>query len=578
MATYTQQDIDAMLADIYAQGDVNKAEVGRIRGMLGTQMPDTSNSTAFTNYATRTGDARRHNLANGGEWTNSNFEYKSNTTGDAFDPNAWAYNSVGQYGDAGGSGYYQIIEPAIEQLRQQYKQIGNSNVLSPDAFAAQYKKQFGSDQALNDAGFGPSTNPAQQFNQISQEYGRYLQGQGINTQPYQISQNDPIYLQGAQKSQDLAQQVFEGAQGGHFKSGLWAPLAVIGGGLLAGGGAAGAGAGTGAGAGAGGSMAAADALGLSQMGQAAGLSGGALDAFVASGGALGSTAAGGAGVGLGMSSAGGASASPFVGGASGGGAAAGEGLLGGATGAGTSGATGGALITGAGSAAVPWAVGSAPSIIGPTGLEIGTGVSQAGAAPWYEQLWNTVKDIPGLSSFLPGSGDGSGLNWGNILSGLGQAGLGYLGADKMADAYQNIYNQTRADRMPALGAFNTALQNPNDFYNSAPAMGATDAVLRKLSMQGNPASNPGLLSQAAAYNLGGYNDYLRALSGPAFGTTNSEINVASGAANAQGGGLNALGFGLNTAMQQPSALDDYYRAMTRKLNTGMPNNGVLGLV
>jgi hypothetical protein len=146
--------------------------------------------------------------------------------------------------------------------------------------------------------------------------------------------------------------------------------------------------------------------------------------------------------------------------------------------------------------------------------------------------------------------------------------LGYLGADKMADAYQNIYNQTRADRMPALGAFNTALQNPNDFYNSAPAMGATDAVLRKLSMQGNPASNPGLLSQAAAYNLGGYNDYLRALSGPAFGTAGTEVNVASGAANAQGGGLNALGFGLNTMFQQPSAADNFYNAMARKLNDG----------
>jgi hypothetical protein len=566
MATYTQQDIDAMLADIYAQGDVNKAEVGRIRGMLGTQMPDTSNSTAFTNYATRTGGARRHNLANGGEWTNSNFEYKSNTTGDAFDPNAWAYNSVGQYGDAGGSGYYQIIEPAIEQLRQQYKQIGNSNVLSPDAFAAQYKKQFGSDQALNDAGFGPSTNPAQQFNQISQEYGRYLQGQGINAQPYQISQNDPIYLQGAQKSQDLAQQVFEGAQGGHFKSGLWAPLAVIGGGLLAGGGAAGAGAGTGAGAGAGGSMAAADALGLSQMGQAAGLSGGALDAFVASGGALGSTAAGGANM-LGLYQMGtdaglkGGLLENFV----------------------ASGGTAGSTAAGTGAAAASQAIDGSAQTIYDVGANAGlpgyspaltSGVAAGGAAGsslasgggWLETLLNGGKSA--LGSLLPGSGGGSGLNWGNILSGLGQAGLGYLGADKMADAYQNIYNQTRADRMPALGAFNTALQNPNSFYESAPAMGATDAVLRKLSMQGNPANNPGLLSQAAAYNLGGYNDYLRALSGPAFGTANTEVNVAGNAANAQGGGLNALGFGLNTMFQQPSAADNFYNAMARKLNDG----------
>jgi hypothetical protein len=198
-------------------------------------------------------------------------------------------------------------------------------------------------------------------------------------------------------------------------------------------------------------------------------------------------------------------------------------------------------------------------------LPASAGVSGGYTPGLLESIFNGGKSA--LGSLVPGNG-GGGLNMGNVLAGLGQAGLGYLGADKMADAYQNIYNQTRADRMPALGAFNTALQNPNDFYNSAPAMGATDAVLRKLSMQGNPASNPGLLSQAAAYNLGGYNDYLRALSGPAFGTAGTEVNVASGAANAQGGGLNALGFGLNTMFQQPSAADNFYNAMARKLNDG----------
>lgn len=51
-------------------------------------------------------------------------------------------------------------------------------------------------------------------------------------------------------------------------------------------------------------FAAADALGLQQMGQAAGLSGSALSEFVASGGALGSTAAGGGGVGFALQKAG----------------------------------------------------------------------------------------------------------------------------------------------------------------------------------------------------------------------------------------------------------------------------------
>jgi hypothetical protein len=285
-------------------------------------------------------------------------------------------------------------------------------------------------------------------------------------------------------------------------------------------------------------MAAADALGLQQMGQAAGLSGGALDAFVASGGALGSTAAGGANV-LGL----------YQMGADAG--LSGDALAKFAAGGGTAGAT----VAGGGG--------------------IGTG-----AAPWYQQLFNAGKGLLGGALTQPtgGGSGGGGLNLNNLLGGLLQGGLGYLGADKQAEAFQNIYNQSRADRMPALGAFNTALSDPNSFYNSAPAMGATDAVLRKLSMQGNPANNPGLLSQAAAYNLGGYNDYLRALSGPAFGTAGIEAQTGMGQAQAQGGGLNAIGYGLNTAFQQPSAFDEYYRAAAKRLNTGTPTNGILGLV
>lgn len=293
----------------------------------------------------------------------------------------------------------------------------------------------------------------------------------------------------------------------------------------------------------------------------------------------------------------------------------GSGLVGGASGGGVSGATGGGELA-AGSSAVG---SSAPSVGGAAGAGAAGGASygfgtlpdttqwmnpteltgQMGGLPTANtgqfgsvvDLANSANVLPAasgvtggytpgflegilnggkslLGSLVPGNGNGTGLNLGNVIAGLGQAGLGWLGADKQADALTGIYNQTRADRMPALSAFNAALNDPNSFYNSAPAMGATDAVLRRLSVQGNPAANPGLLSQAAAYNLGGYNDYLRALSGPAFGTTNSEINVATGAAGAQGQGLNALGFGLNTALQQPSAMDNYYNAAARRLNDG----------
>ena len=139
-------------------------------------------------------------------------------------------------------------------------------------------------------------------------------------------------------------------------------------------------------------------------------------------------------------------------------------------------------------------------------------------------------------------------NWGSLITGGAKGLLDYLASGKTSDALASLQAQARADRMPALSAFNNALANPNTFYESAPAMGATDAVLRKLSMQGNPALSPGALSQAAAYNLGGYNDYLRALSGPAFGTANTEFNIGTSAAGSAGYPYTALGTGIGAAL------------------------------
>lgn len=166
---------------------------------------------------------------------------------------------------------------------------------------------------------------------------------------------------------------------------------------------------------------------------------------------------------------------------------------------------------------------------------------------------NGIK-IPGTDITIPS----------NVAAGGIQAILGYLSSQQQTGSLEGIYNQQRADRAPALAAYNNALANPDQFYNSAPAMGSTDAVLRKLSVQGNPAANPGLLSQAAAYNLGGYNSYLAGLAGPAFGGQSTQAQLGTNIANAQGGGLEAIGAGVKTALSS-SAMDDFYRAMADKV-------------
>jgi hypothetical protein len=245
------------------------------------------------------------------------------------------------------------------------------------------------------------------------------------------------------------------------------------------------------------------------------------------GGGLG-TASGGSGLGL---------ATPTLGASGAGLGAAGEFAL------------GGGALTGAGAGSGLTAGGALGGAAGGGSLLSGLGSLASGAGS-------------AASSFAPtGNTDLS-----KLLGAALPAGLGYLGASSQADAMKDIYNQTRADRMPALNAYNSALQNPNTFYQSAPAMGAVDAVLRKLSVNGNPASNPGSLSQAAAYNLGGYNDYLRGLTPAAFGTANTEANIGMNQAGADAGKFNSIGYGLGQYFNPQPNLNDLLKNFS--LNIG----------
>jgi hypothetical protein len=138
-------------------------------------------------------------------------------------------------------------------------------------------------------------------------------------------------------------------------------------------------------------------------------------------------------------------------------------------------------------------------------------------------------------------------------------GLGIYGSNQQTNALEGIAQQQRNDRLPALNAFNNALQNPNSFYESAPAMGATDAVLRKLSANvGNPFGNPGAIAQAAAYNLGGYNDYLRSLTGPAFGGQAADLQAQTQAAASQGNVYSAVGSGLSSLLSNKPDLGSLF--------------------
>jgi len=203
-----------------------------------------------------------------------------------------------------------------------------------------------------------------------------------------------------------------------------------------------------------------------------------------------------------------------------------------------------------------------------TGFNVGPGQTAAAAAAGLgSQVLPAGNSggftIPGTDITIPS----------NVLSGALQAGLGYAASNQQSNTLQNIYDTQRADRAPALAAYNNALANPDTFYNSAPAMGAADATLRRLSMQGNPANNPGLLSQAAANSLGGYNNYLASLAPAAFGGQATQAQLGTSMAGAQGGGYEALGAGVRTATQS-NPYDDYIRMLTSQGNRQLQFGGV----
>ena len=143
----------------------------------------------------------------------------------------------------------------------------------------------------------------------------------------------------------------------------------------------------------------------------------------------------------------------------------------------------------------------------------------------------------------------------DALSVLGKgAGLltGLLGSNAQQNALQGVLDRQTAERRPALDAFYGALANPSSWYQSAPAMGAAEGILRRLSVNGNPAGNPADLAKAAAYNLGGYNDYLGKMGSLGLSGQATTAQLGSQLAGAQGNTYNLLGAGINELTQPKS--------------------------
>jgi hypothetical protein len=123
---------------------------------------------------------------------------------------------------------------------------------------------------------------------------------------------------------------------------------------------------------------------------------------------------------------------------------------------------------------------------GLSGAGVGAGVAgatmPAGATTAASTISRLLKDNLGIDV----GADTIGL----LGQGLG-AGLGMLGSSQQSSALKDLQNQMSSQRAPFLNKAVGYLNDPNSFYSSPEATGASDAILRRLSTTyGNPGVSP----------------------------------------------------------------------------------------
>lgn len=247
-------------------------------------------------------------------------------------------------------------------------------------------------------------------------------------------------------------------------------------------------------------FAAADLAGLAQMGQAAGLSGAGLEAFIQSGGTLGSTAAGGGGVGFGALS-----------------------------------SLAGAPVVEAGGPA------SAADIARVAGQGAG-GAGGAGTA---------------LSRII--NGTATTADWLSVLGTGGATALGMFSANQQARTLGDIAERSRADRAPFLARANEWLVNP-EAYGTGPGQAAMKSTLAGLSARyGNPIGSGTALSIATDAGL---RDWRNAVTGMAnLGLAGEDIRaqLETGAARSKGDIWSNLAGGVSQLINPRQSLADLLR-------------------
>ena len=188
---------------------------------------------------------------------------------------------------------------------------------------------------------------------------------------------------------------------------------------------------------------------------------------------------------------------------------------------------------------------------------------------WWEQIFG-----PGGTSASAGiwsrifNGTATADDWMQILGGAGSSVLGYLGADKTADAYRDVANQWFQMGAPGRAHYDASFAPNVDFKTWDPLLGegldyAQQAAARSVNADqgGSVYGNPGAMSEIQDLLYGKYVT-------PIVQTTRSQDLTRGGmglaaagpasmaSAQATGGTYNALGGGLANLTSPTMGLDD----------------------
>lgn len=183
---------------------------------------------------------------------------------------------------------------------------------------------------------------------------------------------------------------------------------------------------------------------------------------------------------------------------------------------------------------------------------------------YLQQLTGMPNTPPGVTQLIKSflGGDKSD----NTLKTIGQllsTGLGIYGANSQSNQINALSQQYAGYGAPYRSQLAAISADPNQFFNGPVAQQGLDAVLRKLSVGGNPAGSPYAQSLALQSLYGQYSNE-RSLLGNLGGLSNFNAaapGLATQAIQSNGNVLNALGSGISAITNPPTTLEQFMNAI-----------------